>query len=392
MVMLSVSRAGSVQEDAFRIIKDNDVPAALNPDHPTRTENSPRDIRFQEELTFGAVDGDPLFVFGPFIRFAVDDQGCIYVLDRQSRAVRKYDRRGTFLTSFGKPGQGPGEFNDPQEIQFLKNGHLLIFEGESQRFSLFGRDGNFLRSRRFMELMFPPYFGLSTGNFIASHINYETDKKTLTTALYGEKSELLVPLYQSESKPDAPWPSPDEQDARAKRLAEVLSQAAFQKTSVIALDKEEEIWFGFSDKYEIKLYSIDAKLRRIIRTALPALPVSKEDRQDFLNIWVPKDISTWNTMNEPMKKKISDLIRFVDKKPAFLEIIPMDSHFLMVLRDGLFRRNALVDIFDAQGRFILEKRLSFPIKHGTCRDGKLYSLFEDDQGYQYVKRYGYAFQ
>jgi hypothetical protein len=392
IVLLSVNSVRSVEEDPFRIIKNDGIPVAVNPDRPVPAKNSPQDILFQEDLTLGAVEGDLPVVFGPFIRFAVDDQGSIYVLDCRSRTVRKFDKSRAYLLSFGKPGQGPGEFNDPEEIRFLMSGHLIIFEGESQKFSVFSRDGNFLKSGRFFRLMFPSYFGFSSGNFIATHIQYEADKKTIATAVYNEKSELLAPLHQSESKPEAPWPSRDDQDARAKRLANVLSQAAFQRTSVIALDREEDIWFGFSDKYEIKIYSAEATLRRIIRTALPLLPVSKKDRQNFLNIWVPKDITTWNQMSGQMKKKISHLIRFVEKKPAFLEIIPMDDHFLMVLREGQFNQKALIDIFDPQGRFIIEKRLPFPVKDGICRDGKLYSLFEDDQGYQFVKRYDYKFK
>jgi hypothetical protein len=393
LIVLSIANSiRSMEQDAFKIIKNEGIPIAVNPDHPVPAKNSPQDILFQEDLTLGAIEGDPHLVFGPFIRFAVDDQASIYVLDCRSQAVRKFDKSGAYLLSFGKPGQGPGEFNDPQEIRFLRSKDLIIFEGESQKFSVFKHNGNFLKSGRFFKLMFAPYFGFSNGNFIATNIQYEAHKKTIATAVYNEKSELLVLLHQSESKPEAPWPSRDDQEGRAKRLAEVLSQAAFQRTSVIALDREEGIYFGFSDKYEIKIYSAEAKLRRVITTALPLLPVSKKDRQDFLDIWVPKDITTWSTMSGPMKKKILDSIKFVEKKPAFLEIIPMDDNFLMVLREGQFNQKALVDIFDPQGRFIIEKRLPFPLKEAICREGKLYSLFEDNQGYQFVRRYDYKFQ
>jgi hypothetical protein len=119
------------------------------------------------------------------------------------------------------------------------------------------------------------------------------------------------------------------------------------------------------------------------------LPVTQEDRRDYIDIWVPKDLSTWSSMSGQMKNKITSQIKFPSKKPAFLEIIPMDGNFLMVLRDGWFSRNALVDIFDPQGRFIIEKKLPFPVKGGICRGGKLYTLFEDANGNQFVKRYAF---
>jgi len=55
------------------------------------------------------------------------------------------------------------------------------------------------------------------------------------------------------------------------------------------------------------------------------------------------------------------------------------------------RPYTLIDIFDFEGRFIIEKRLSFCIKKGICKGGRLYTIYEDDDGNQYVKCYGYRF-
>jgi len=212
----------------------------------------------------------------------------------------------------------------------------------------------------------------------------------ITTGLFNGKSELLTVLHQREDKLPQPWPRNDP-DARARRLAEIMSRTAFKRTAVVALDAKEAIYFAFSDKYEIKMYSSEAKLKRMIRSALPLRPVTKRDQEDFLNIWVPRDISTWSTMNEKMKQKIKNLIRFAATKPAFLEIIPMDNGFIMVLRDGEFGHNALINIFDSQGRFIIEKDLPFPIRNGLSKGENLYTVFEDKDGYKFVKRYRFRF-
>lgn len=392
LILLSIGSAQKSGEDPFRIIKEDGVPVAVNSDHPVPAEHGPRDILLHQELTLGTTRDDPHFLFGEFIRYAIDDQQNIDVLDRRSRTVRKFDNSGAYSLSFGRSGQGPGEFMDPQEIQFLRGGNLVVFEGENQKFSIFNQTGIYIGGGKFLRLMFPPYLAFSTGNFIATNIRFETDKKIATTAIYDKKSDLLAILHQHESPPDPPWPSQEDQESRANRLAEVFSRSAFQRTSIVVLDRNEQVYFGFSDKYEIKVYSPEGKLRRVIRTGLPLLPVSEQDRQDFLNVWLPKDLSSWRTMNETMRKKIKDSIRFVKTKPAFLEIIPMDEDFVMVLREGQFGRNALIDIFDPQGRLIIEKRLPFPLKKGFSRDSKLYTLFEDDQGCQFVKRYGYRFQ
>lgn len=380
----------NAEKKEFRIIKENGVPVAVNPDFPIPAKNGPKDIVFREELVLGSTEGDPHTTFGEFISYTVDGQENIYILDRRAKTVRKFGPKGDYLLSFGKAGQGPGEFIDPEEIRLLPNGHLIIFEGESQKFSTFNLKGDFVKSGRFFKLMYSPYFGLSNGNFIATHVQYEPQKTVVITGLFSIKSELLSALHQRETKPLQPWPRNDP-DARAKRLAETMSRTAFQRTAVVALDAKEAIYFAFSDKYEIKVYSTEAKLKRMIRTSLPLRPVTKRDQEDFLNIWVPRDISTWDTMNEKMKKKIKDLIRFEATKPAFLEIIPMDNDFIMVLRDGTLGQNALVNIFDSQGRFIIEKDLPFPLQNGLSKGKKLYTIFEDKDGYKFVKRYCFQF-
>jgi len=80
-----------------------------------------------------------------------------------------------------------------------------------------------------------------------------------------------------------------------------------------------------------------------------------------------------------------------EENQAFLEIIPMDNDFIMVLRDGKLGQNALINIFDSQGRFIIEKDLPFPIRNGLSKGAKLYTIFEDKDGYKFVKRYGLRF-
>jgi len=376
-------------QDDFRIVTEKGIPVAVNPAHPVPSPAGPRDIRFEEELTLGAAEGDPGQVFGDFIRFAVDGQGNIYVLDRRSRSVRKFSPSGTCLLQFGRAGEGPGEFQMPEEIRLLSNGHLIVFDGEGQRFSVFRDDGSLVESRRFFKLMSPPYLGFSSGNFIASLALYGAESITATTGLFDPNGEPIAAFYRHESKLPAPRGSADDQEARARMLADLFSQAAFRQTTVIALDRNEDIFFGFSGKFEIRILTARGELKRIIRTAVPPLPVTREDRRDYIEIWIPRDLSTWSSMSDRMKKMITDQIRFPDIKPAFLEIIPMDGNFLMVLRDGRFNRNALVDIFDPQGRLIIEKKLSFSIKAGLCRGGKLYTLSEDADGNPLVKRYAY---
>ena len=52
------------------------------------------------------------------------------------------------------------------------------------------------------------------------------------------------------------------------------------------------------------------------------------------------------------------------------------------MKDG---SDFLYDIFDRQGRYLLQTKL--PERPFICRDNKLYCVVEDEEGYQQVKRY-----
>ena len=388
LAALSLAWGASQRSEAFKVIEENGVLIATNPAHPIPLPDSPQDIIFTEEFRIGSLEGDPNYVFGEFISFAVDGTGNVHVLDWRAKTVRKFDIRGKFLFSYGRPGQGPGEFSFPEEIRYVPDGHIIVFEGESQKYSCFTEEGEYARTGRFQKLMSSPYFGLTNRGMVAMTVQRETERTVFVWGVFDEKCELIMPLHRMERKPDPPWPRGDD-EARARRFARMFSRTAFGRGPVIALNGREDLFFACTDRYEIKIFGKDCELQRKIRTELPFLPVEKKDRKEFLEYHLPKDISTWGTMGEALQNKIKSQIEFPKEKPAFLSMIPMDKDFLMVVRDGSSRQKALIDIFDPEGRFIIEKKLPFPIKNGICKDGRLFTIYEDTDGNPFVMCYSY---
>ena len=377
------------KKPGFKVIEEDGIPVVISPDRPIPAEDSPKDILFEEEFRIGSAEGDPNHVFGPFISFTVDDHAQVYVLDWSGKTVRKFSDRGDYLLSFGGPGQGPGEFSSPEEIRFLPHGQLMVFEGESQKYSCFTRDGRLVRTGRFQKLMFSPYFGLTNGHIIAVNVLHDSDKTESVLGIYDERWDLVKVLSRGERKADPPWPTSGDLNARARRIADAISRVAFRPQNLVALDGSENIHFAFTDKYEIRIMRADGRLNRIIRTELPCLPVREKDRRAFLEKRLPEDISTWRTMDESLRSRIKGMIKFPEKMPAFLGLIPMDDGYLLVVRSGHYGQNALIDIFDPLGRLIIEKELPFGITAGICKGGRLYTISKDEEGNRYVQCYSY---
>jgi hypothetical protein len=80
------------------------------------------------------------------------DREFVYVLDRSDHAVRVYEKNGRFLKTYGRRGQGPGEFNTPSGFSIFK-GNLYIADSGNVRIQILSRDGDYLSS---LKLPFRP--------------------------------------------------------------------------------------------------------------------------------------------------------------------------------------------------------------------------------------------
>ena len=63
-------------------------------------------------------------MFFGFVQYEVDSEENIFVLDGGNCRIQKFDREGRFLQSFGRKGQGPGEFEQPRSIYLDKNNRI----------------------------------------------------------------------------------------------------------------------------------------------------------------------------------------------------------------------------------------------------------------------------
>lgn len=93
------------------------------------------------DLTIGVAEGKEPYMFGRISGIAVDEQGRIFVADRQAHEVRVFDSEGTHLFSIGGQGEGPGQLNRPCCPAFGPKGHLWVRDEQNRRFNRYRLDG-----------------------------------------------------------------------------------------------------------------------------------------------------------------------------------------------------------------------------------------------------------
>lgn len=84
--------------------------------------------------------------FGEVTGLDVDDDGNVYVADRQAQRVAVFDPTGRQTGSIGRPGEGPGELGTNIRGVFLRGDEVMVPDPANGRVSVFSLSGSFLRS------------------------------------------------------------------------------------------------------------------------------------------------------------------------------------------------------------------------------------------------------
>ena len=75
------------------------------------------------------------------------DESRLYILDMAAPHVTMLDARdGSYMDQFGRSGEGPGEFIQPERITIAHDGHLLIPDSRRRVIHVFAEDGHFVRA------------------------------------------------------------------------------------------------------------------------------------------------------------------------------------------------------------------------------------------------------
>ncbi len=102
--------------------------------------------RLEEFLRIGSLDEEETS-FTSVADIGVTD-AAIYVLERQPPRVVQFTREGRWVRTFGRRGQGPGEFVGPSRMGIMGD-TLWVSDPQGGRMELFSPGGEFLSSVRF---------------------------------------------------------------------------------------------------------------------------------------------------------------------------------------------------------------------------------------------------
>ncbi|MYJ11159.1 MAG: hypothetical protein F4086_12670 [Gemmatimonadetes bacterium] len=206
-----------------------------------------------------------------------DDAGNLYLLDGAGtgggRRVVVVDASGRHVRDFGRPGQGPGEFQAATQLVVWEDGGTLV--GDMMRgYHVFGPDGEYERTVREAG----PGFG------IGIRVGLRPERTASGTVVgRDERSILRIDMSSEEVEdrvlveawaPRAPAGLPDNADLE-DLLDMVGEEWGFEPEVLFDALPTGGVAFADSSTYAIKLTDASGSISRILRRPAKPLPVTE---------------------------------------------------------------------------------------------------------------------
>lgn len=214
----------------------------------------------------------------------------------------------------------------------------------------------------------------------------------------GYRWETTVGLYDDKFQPLAVFHRENHEikesggrgeDSVAQSWAASMSEWAFRPVRHYFLAPNDEIYFGFPSAYEIQVYSPVGKLVRIIRKDFEPSPVTARDKEQYENFQKAEFLRFMPAQFENAKKKALKLISYPKYRPAYQDFTVGDNGWLFVIVNSEGNEFTVLDVFNAEGRYIARTEAAIPSEMLCFKKGKAYAIATEDS-YKSVKRFSYT--
>lgn len=366
IILFIFSYCGS-ELDKVEIVIENGVEVVINHIEPYKLKGKPTSLYLKEEFVIDP-EKDELsdLDLGEFVKIDVDPMGNIYFWARSSNTnhIFKFDRKGNFLTSFGRKGQGPGEIQFITSLTINSHNNIEIADVFRRKLITLASDGTLIKEK---DIEFSMSFirPLINGRYIVFYQEYNPEVKYNYDILQLRNSNLeqIKELYRIEYI----------KYSMAEKI-EGVSRGSVWGVS------DKNIYYGSSQRgYEISVFDFDGNLVRKIRKEYKSIPPTEEYKEKFLE--------RFKRTPERMNK-----VYFPKYMPPFQFGFVDDDGWLFVMtyERGENPGEYLYDVFNPDGVFVMRTVLDNYGQSGNvdvplfamAKGGWLYCVREKESGFK----------
>lgn len=304
----------------------------------------------QKELRIGGRAGRGVEEFSGMMAFTVDPEGRIYISDRYSQEIRVFDADGTHSHSFGRQGQGPGEFLEASGLNWGPEGHLWVWDPGNRRFSQFTPSGELVAEypRRVWGVGYP-WGGRFTpeGEMIDLGLRHIRDDWNVITGTVVIPVNLGADLDRLDSLPALEFDRVLASDGRTR--------LPFGAKISIKLDRTGTLWVAHPRLYEISRRPVEGSTDLVFSLDAPPAPVTDQERDSLARGYrrLPPQVA---------RERIPVLEELPSHKPVVVSMISdHESYLYVVPHIAGARPRSVIDVFTRDGVYQGRLQLDSPI-------------------------------
>ncbi len=231
-------------------------------------------------LSIGVVEGPQSYRLHRVFDAHKLSDGRIAIVNQGSHEIRLFDERGRYLSSIGRPGDGPGEFERVARVWELPGDSLLIWDRSLQSFSIFTFSGEYVRSF----VINPPFLNPpdiltprnDDGTILVDYHDYRT-----SAAGFGTHYTYHLRITRTGSIVDSLGAYPYRRyRSRGSARGSLGVIPIFDPVTQSAANNSR-ILVGRGVKREIEIRDRYGELFSLVRWAGPSRSVSREDVQRY---------------------------------------------------------------------------------------------------------------
>ena len=238
--------------------------------------------RFEELYRVGSLSGEDWEQFGSIRRVAFDGAGQLYVFDKQARYIFVVGQGGELRHTLGGPGDGPGEFRNPDGLSVMRDGRVAILDTGYPGFHLFNADGEYERRVRLpgsgSRMMHTDYFPYPGGDAVVSAVGslplliqfFDEGRDQSHTSRPVERLILTGDMVTRDTVAEGWLPPGGEPVTIGERSAKV-----FGPRMLLGVLPDGSVAFSDSSAYAIRVARPGTGVWRGLRRPLQPIPVTK---------------------------------------------------------------------------------------------------------------------
>lgn len=221
----------------------------------------------------GVVDGDARYQFTSLVDIEPLPDG-VAVSDGVTREVRIFGADGAHRVSFGRQGQGPGEFQEAPSLRFVAPDTLIAWDIRQRRLTWFSLEGRVIRDLAVGNLLpaneIPHIYISGAWKLLRDGSMAALDRlgsRALLVDVGEAKSVRLEGLRERSSAELAERPS---------GAAVLVGSPFFSGQDLDVRLDPPTVWIGDSLKWEVRAYRPNGELARVLRVLEPRVEVSAD--------------------------------------------------------------------------------------------------------------------